>query len=95
MRMLTTLFGIAIVVLVAGCGPHYTIPDADSDEIGKVISSGRSPQSCIENLKEDAQELGVNVKLTDVNHEPASGPIAWIYANTYTCTGKVVSRARG
>jgi hypothetical protein len=78
------------IVLLAGCGPHYTIPNFESDEIEKVVSSGRSPQSCIENLKEDANQLKVKVRLIDMHHEAANGPIAWIYTYDYICTGKVV-----
>ena len=78
------------IVLLAGCGPHYTIPNFESDEIEKVISSGGSPKGCIENLKEDAKKLNVKVRLTDMHHEAASGPIAWLYTYDYTCTGKVV-----
>ena len=81
---------IATLMLLGGCGPHYTIPNFETDEVEKVISSGRSPESCIENLKEDAQKLNLKVRLTDVHHEATSGPIAWIYTNAYTCTGKVV-----
>lgn len=83
-------WALGMVLLLAGCGPHYTIPNYETDEIEKVISSGRSPQSCIENLKEDAKELNVKVRLTDVHHEATSGPIAWLYSNSYVCTGKVV-----
>jgi hypothetical protein len=78
------------VVLLAGCGPHYTIPNFESDEVEKVVSSGRSPQTCIENLKEDANKLNVKVRLTDMQHEATSGPIAWMYSYSYVCTGKVV-----
>jgi hypothetical protein len=81
---------IPTVVLLAGCGPHYTIPNIESDEIEKVVSSGHSPQGCIENLKEDANNLKVKVRLVDMHHESASGPIAWLYSNEYVCTGKVV-----
>jgi hypothetical protein len=81
---------IATLVLLGGCGPHYTIPNFETDQVEKVISSGRSPQGCIENLKEDAQNLNVKVRLTDMHHEATSGPIAWLYTNTYVCTGKVV-----
>ena len=66
------------MVLLAGCGPHYTIPNFESDEIEKVISSGSSPQHCIENLKKDAADLKVKVRLTDMHHEASSGPIAWL-----------------
>jgi hypothetical protein len=83
-------WALGIVFLVAGCGPHYTIPNYETDEIEKVISSGRSPQGCIENLKEDAQKLNVKVRLTDVQQQAASGPVSWIYANSYICTGKVL-----
>ncbi|MCC2643418.1 MAG: hypothetical protein K0S45_3831 [Nitrospira sp.] len=83
-------WALGIVFLIAGCGPQYTIPNFETNEIEKVISSGRSPQSCIEHLKEDAKELNVKVRLTDVHHESTSGPIAWLYTNTYVCTGKVV-----
>lgn len=78
------------LLLLAGCGPHYTIPNFETDEIEKVISSGGSPQSCIDNLKEDAHRLKVKVRLTDMHHEAASGPIAWIYTYDYVCTGKVI-----
>ncbi|MDR4480240.1 MAG: hypothetical protein R3B37_10930 [Nitrospira sp.] len=84
------VFGVALVL--AGCGPHYTIPNYETNEIEKVISSGRSPQGCIENLKEDAKELRVDVRLVDVQHLPSSGPISWIYSNSYTCTGKVYNK---
>ena len=66
-------WALGIVVLVAGCGPHYTIPNLRINEIEKVISSGRSPEGCIENLKEDAQKLNVKVRLTDVQNQ-ASPP---------------------
>jgi hypothetical protein len=87
------ILSFAAISLLAACGPHYTIPNFDTGDVEKVVSSGRSPQACIENLKEDAQNLNVKVRLTDVHHEAASGPIAWIYTNTYTCTGKVVKSA--
>jgi hypothetical protein len=84
------VWAIAILGLLGGCGPHYTIPNFETDEVEKVVSSGRSPQACIENLKEDAKDLNVKVRLTDMHHESTSGPIAWLYTNTYICTGKVV-----
>jgi hypothetical protein len=80
---------IATLVLLGGCGPHYTIPNFDTDEVEKVVSSGRSPQGCIQNLKEDAEKLNVKVRLTDMQHE-SPGPVSWIYTNSYVCTGKVV-----
>jgi len=86
-----SLWAVGMIVLFTGCGPQYTIPNYDTGEVEKVISSGRSPQTCIENLKEDAQKLNVKVRLTDVHHEATSGPIAWLYANSYICTGKVVA----
>jgi len=82
------------IVLLGGCGPHYTIPNFESDEIEKVVSSGRSPQGCIENLKEDANKLKVKVRLTDMHHEATSGPFSWVYTNDYVCTGKVVKSAQ-
>lgn len=85
-----SLWAVGIVLLLAGCGPHYTIPNYESNEIEKVISSGRSPEGCIENLREDAQRLNVKVRLTDVQQQPSSGPISWIYTNSYICTGRVV-----
>ena len=85
-----SLWAFGMVVLLAGCGPHYTIPNYDTNEIEKVISSGRSPEGCIENLQEDTKRLNVKARLTDVQHQPSSGPISWIYSNTYVCTGKVV-----
>ena len=83
-------FWLIPIVLLFGCGPHYTIPNFESDEIEKVVSSGHSPQGCIENLKEDANKLKVKVRLTDMHHESASGPFSWIYSYGYVCTGKVV-----
>ncbi len=35
---------LAVVALIGGCGPHYTIPNFESNEVEKVVSSGRSPQ---------------------------------------------------
>ena len=32
---------IATLVLLGGCGPHYTIPNFETDQVEKVISSGR------------------------------------------------------
>ena len=87
---------MVLALATAGCGPHYTIPNFDTDEVEKVVSSGRSPQACIDSLKEDAKQLNVKVRLVDMQHQEASGPIAWIYSNTYICTGKVVqTRAQG
>ncbi|HJR77655.1 MAG TPA: hypothetical protein VJ805_11795 [Nitrospiraceae bacterium] len=83
---------IATLILLGGCGPHYTIPNYETDQIEKVISSGRSPEGCVENLKEDAQKLNVKVRLTDMHHQ-FPGPVAWIYTYSYTCTGKVLKSA--
>ena len=80
---------LGAVLLMGACGPKYTIPNYETGEIERVVSSARSPQDCIEQLKVDAKELGVDVRLTDMHHEATSGPIAWIYTNTYVCTGKV------
>ena len=83
-------FWLIPLVLLAGCGVHYSIPNYETDEIEKIVSSGRSPQKCIENLKEDANELKVKVRLIDMQHEATSGPVAWLYANSFICTGKVI-----
>jgi hypothetical protein len=88
-----TSWVIVTIALLSGCGPHYTIPNFETDEVEKVVSSGRSAEGCIENLKEDAKKLNLKVRLIDVKHEATSGPISWIYANTYHCTGKVVKSA--
>lgn len=87
-----TRWAVAILLLVGGCGPHYSIPDADSDDVATVVSSGHSPQGCIENLHQDAKALSVKVRLVDVKHEPAHGPIAWIYTYSYVCKGKVIKQ---
>ncbi len=84
-------WALGVALLIAGCGPQYTIPNYDTGEIEKVISNGRNPQACIDQLKEDADKLNVKVRLTDVHHENTSGPVSWIYTNTYICTGKVVA----
>ena len=55
--MSKTWLTFAAFVFLAGCGPHYTLPNFETNEIEKVISSGRSPQGCIENLKEAARNL--------------------------------------
>ncbi len=65
-------WAMATFSLLGACGPHYTLPNFETNEI-------------------DAKDLRVDVRLTDVQHQPSSGPISWIYANTYICTGKVVT----
>ena len=91
MRMLVS--GAAVLMLMlSGCGAHYTIPN-ENEEIDKVVSSGVTPNGCIENLKEDAQKLNVKVRLTDVNHEP-SPPFGFLFSPSWVCTGKVVKGAR-
>ena len=65
-------WAMATFSLLGACGPHYTLPNFETNEI-------------------DAKDLWVDVRLTDVQHQPSSGPISWIYANTYICTGKVVT----
>lgn len=84
------IFWMIPIVLLAGCGVHYSIPNFETDEVEKIVSSGRSPQKCFENLKEDADELKVKVRVTDLQHEATSGPIAWLYTNSFICTGKVI-----
>jgi hypothetical protein len=78
-----------LLLMISGCGPHYTIPNFETDEIERVVSSGRTPEACFENLKEDAQRLNVKVRVTDVSHE-SPGPVSWIWMPSYTCTGRVV-----
>ena len=86
-----TLLIVAILLGASACGPHYTIPEAETDEIGKVVSSGRSPEGCIENLKEDAEKLRLKVKVVDIHYQ-SPGWLAWLWTNSYTCTGAVKGR---
>lgn len=88
MRVLASS-AFVLALMLSGCGQHYTIPNFETDEVEKVVSSGVTPQGCIENLKEEAQQLNVKVRLTDMNHEN-SGPFGWLWAKSYVCTGKVV-----
>jgi hypothetical protein len=81
-----------LALMLTGCGAHYTIPN-ENDEIDKVVSSGVTPQGCIDNLKDDAQKLNVKVRLTDVSHEPGP-PFGFLFSPTYVCTGKVVKGGR-
>jgi len=83
-------WALGIALFMAGCGPQYTIPSYETGDIERVVSSGHSPKSCLEHLNEDAKELKVNVRLTDMHHESTSGPIAWLYNYSYVCTGKVL-----
>jgi len=80
-----------LVLMVAGCGPHYTIPDLETGQIDRVVSSGRTPEECLENLKKDASEHRVKVRLMDVRHE-SPGPVAWLWMPAYTCIGEVKPR---
>jgi hypothetical protein len=80
-----------LLVMITGCGPHYTIPDLETGQIDRVVSSGRTPEECIENLKKDASEHKVKVRLMDVRHE-SPGPVSWLWMPSYTCIGEVKSR---
>jgi hypothetical protein len=89
MRILASSAAV-LALMVTGCGgAQYTIPNFETDEVEQVVSSGMTPQGCIENLKEDAQHLNLKVRLTDVNHEP-TGPLGMLWQKSYTCKGKVV-----
>jgi hypothetical protein len=88
MRILASSAAV-LALMMTGCGgSHYTIP-GETDEVEQVVSSGMTPQGCIENLKEEAQQLNLKVRLTDVNHEP-TGPLGMLWQKSYTCKGKVV-----
>ena len=41
-------WAMATFSLLGACGPHYTLPNFETNEM-RVVSSGRSPQGCIEN----------------------------------------------
>ena len=33
-------YALAVIALIGGCGPHYSIPNFESNEVEKVVSSG-------------------------------------------------------
>ena len=60
--------GIALVLLVTGCGQHYVMPD-NTGAPQKIVVSAYTNDGCIENLNEEAAKLGVRVKLTNVTSD--------------------------
>lgn len=81
--------GLALVLVVSGCGQHYIMPDS-AGAPQKIVVSAYTNDGCIEVLNEEAAKNGVKVKLTDVKSDLGWGIFLWPIYKSYTCTGEVV-----
>jgi len=82
--------GVALALLVAGCGPHYVIPDDKGGGPARIVVSAYTNDGCIENLNEEAAKLRVKVRLIDVKSDLGWGIFLWPIYKSYICTGEVV-----
>ena len=82
--------GLALILVVSGCGQHYIMPDSSAPE--KIVVSGYTNDGCIENLHEEAAKNGVKVKLTEVKSDLGWGILLWPLYKSYVCTGEVVRK---
>ena len=81
--------GLALILIVSGCGQQYIMPDS-SGAPQKIGVSGYTNAGCIENLHEEAAKNGVTVKLTEVKSDLGWGIFLWPLYKSYACTGEAV-----
>ena len=81
--------GLALILVVSGCGQHYIMPDSTGAP-QKIVVSAYTNDGCIETLHEEATKNGVKVKLIEVKSDLGWGIFLWPLYKSYACTGEVV-----
>ena len=87
------LASACIMILCSACGPRYYIP-SDSAQPGRVVVSAYTQGGCVEELKEEAKQHGIEVKLKDIQSDLGRGILLWPFYKSYKCTGKVIGSAK-
>jgi hypothetical protein len=86
---------VVILVLIAGCGPQFVIPET-KERPGQIVVSAYTQAGCFEELQETANRAGVEVRLKDVQTDLGWEIFLFPFYKGYKCIGEITgpSRAR-
>lgn len=86
-------FALLFLVLSAGCGPQFTLPES-KDRPGQIVVSAYTQDGCFEELKEAAARQGVEVRLKDVQTDLGWEVFLFPFYKGYKCIGEITGPAR-
>ena len=85
---------IVLLVVIAGCGPQYVLPET-KQQPGQIVVSAYTQSGCFEELQEAAKAGGVEVRLKDVQTDLGWQIFLFPFYKGYKCTGEITGPARG
>ena len=82
-----------LLVLLAGCGPQYSLPQT-KERPGQIVVSAYTQSGCFEELQESAKQSGVEVQLKDVQTDLGWEIFLFPLYKGYKCTGEITGPIR-
>ena len=91
--MRSLCFVALLLILTAGCGLQFVIPEA-KDRPGQIVVSSYTQNGCFEELQETANRAGVEVRLKDVQTDLGWEIFLFPFYKGYKCIGEITGPAR-
>jgi hypothetical protein len=86
------LYSLMLLVFMTGCGPKYYLPE-NRGKPAQIVVSAYTQSGCLEELRQEAKNRGVEVKLTNVETNFRLTPSPWdIFSFLFTRATNVLVR---
>ena len=86
-------YSIVFLVLIAGCGPQFALPET-KERPAQIVVSAYTQSGCLEDLHEAAKNAGLEVRLKDVQADLGWQIFLFPFYKGYKCTGEITGSAR-
>ena len=87
------VYGLPSLFLLAACGPQFYLPEA-RDRPAQIVVSAYTQNGCFEELQEEANKRGVQVRLKSVDTDLGWQIALFPFYKGYKCTGEIVGPAK-
>ena len=84
---------VVFLVLIAGCGPQFVLPETKERQ-GQIVVSAYTQAGCFEDLQEAANRAGVEVRLKDVQTDLGWEIFLFPFYKGCKCIGEITGPAR-
>ena len=86
-------YSAALLVLIAGCGPQYYLPES-KESPAQIVVSAYTQKGCFEELQDESNRRGVEVKLKSVETDLGWEIVLFPFYKGYKCIGEITGPAK-
>jgi hypothetical protein len=87
------IYVMAFVILIAGCGPQFVMPQT-KERPGQIVVSAYTQDGCFQDLQQAANRSGVEVTLKDVQTDLGWEIFLFPFYKGYKCIGEISGPVR-